>query len=405
LFTKKSKIAIILFLILTSCLIVRPAFPANSANASIQLQGQIAQSNYNPQLTANGTSLVDGSGSMVTLRGIHVDMNDREINAITNAHTLYPNESYFTLNDVKKIKASGGNCIELHENGVPELMPTRDVINQEAFIDRMDTWVNWVTSNQMYCIIDMRGFSASADWAISLGLPTWLWNGYPTPTTEAAYNAIIEDFWNLSAHNQDLNRQAFVDLWSFIANRYKDNPYVLFSISNEPFAGLNITGDTSIRYFGQSYSTFMGQIIDGIRSAGANQIIIVNAPFLWDSQGRATVQSVIRSNVMWEAHAFVASWCPTLNSWEGAINSYIQTYAIGFGQPLYIGEYGSNPPNYPQDWETILAGQVSYLNNITNIAGSQWPFWSWLYGEVYSAQGTSNLTQDESTYIIQTVLG
>jgi len=383
---------------------------ALSQTTTIQSQGEILYAPMpQPQLQVNGLYLEDGLGNRVRLKGIQVCWNERVKKYGTTSMASSPDESWFTIDDVKRMKEAGANYVEIHTNGVPDLMPTKNVPSEAYFTTWVDKWVSWCEQYQLYTIINIRGFCAYEPWAISLSLPTWLWEGYSTPTTKAEYDAIIRDFFDLDVAKQNSNREAFMNLWKFIANRYKNDPYVMFGIMNEPFNSVDIPDDEIAIHLGQTYSTFMEQMVDGIRGTGATQIVVLDEPFLWVSEGDLTVNPVNRDNIVWEAHEYVAPWSPTLDSWKESINGDVQKFVNEFKKPLLIGEYGFDPitiirTTYSTTWRTILSNQVAYLDSL-QLAGRQWHAWDYLYGEYCDFDGTSDFTSEESIWIIQTVLG
>ena len=95
-----------------------------------------------------------------------------------------------------------------------------------------------MTQNQLYCIINVTGFGAWADWAFYQSMPDWLWEDIRPGlnySDKSACDSIIRYFFDMDVKEQEGNRAAFVNLWKFIADRYKDNQYVMYSIMNEPF--------------------------------------------------------------------------------------------------------------------------------------------------------------------------
>ena len=288
-------------------------------------------------------------------------------------------------------------------------MPTKNVPNEAFFSTWVDTWVSWCTQNQMYCILTINGLHATGS-GISLSLVSWLWNGiYSTPTTQAGYDAIIRDFFDTSVTKQDSNRAAFVSLWAFIANRYKDNPYVMFGLMNEPFNFVTIPDAATAAHLGQTYSTFMGQVVDGIRNAGSQQIAFIDVPYLQDANGWFVAQAINKANTVWEVHPYIDSWT-TLDGWKKIVDDNVWYYT-NLGAPVFIGEYGFDPPtlthtSYPSTWQSLLSSQVSYLDGHSGVIGRQFHSWDYMYGEYEDvAGGQSDFTAAESTWIIQTVLG
>jgi len=384
----------------------------DTTSQSIQSHGEILYVPPQPQLRVNGLYVEDGSSNRVRLKAIQVDWNERVKEYGATWEASFPEESWFTIDDVKRMKEAGANLVEIHINPLPHLMSTRNVVNEVYFTTWIDMWVAWATQCEMYCILDTTGIGARWDWEIALTFPRWLWEGlYPTPTTKAEYDAIMRDLFDLDVTKQDVNREAFMNLWKFIANRYKNNPYVLFSIMNEPFCGSGPENDDSNIALGQSYSTYMERIVDAIRSTGAQQVVFINKPYLWDSQWRMTVKPVNRNNIIWEDHLYVSE-NTNLDQWKGIINEFVQKFVVEFKTPLFIGEYGFDPTSvirtaYLTTWRQILADQVAHLDSL-QLAGRQWHQWGYIEGEYYdfaSPSYSGDLTAEESMGIIQTVLG
>lgn len=411
-----------LSLLVTLVLFIEGSFLApavlslNTTSQTIQSYGEILSLPPpipNPQLRVNGLYLADGLGNQVKLKGVIADWNERVKKYGTTQLANSPEESWFTESDVVRIKEAGGNCIEIHQLNLPELMPTRNVPNEAYFATWIDKYVAWCSQNGVYCILDINSIGARWDWEIALTYPNWLWQGiYSQPTTQTQYDDILKDFFDLSVTKQDVNRQAFINLWTYIANRYKDDPYVMFSIINEPFIGTYYMHSDVATYLGQSYSNYMTIIIDAIRSTGAQQIVIVNKPYLWNIPWSLTVERIDRSNIVWEDHVYVEGGSNNLNNWfKVEIDKAVQKFVTGFQQPLFIGEYGFDPKNvirtdYPTTWRQILADEVAYLDS-KPLAGRQWHSWGHINGEYYPFESPdiSNLTAEESEYIIQTVMG
>ena len=346
----------------------------------------------------------------IFLRGIQVTWNERMKKEGSHEPAASPDEAWFTSGDVISMKNAGANCLEIHQIGLPELMPERNVPNLEFFENWVDIWVDWCTQNDMYCILDITGFGAQADWAIYLSMPSWLWEDMNSlPTTKAEYDWFIRSFFDLDNTEQVSNRLAFFKLWKFIANRYKNNPYVIYSIMNEPFCHVEIPNSATATHLGYSYSKFMEQIVDTIRSTGSEQKIIIDIPFLWNSYWQPTVQSVDRDNIVWESHVYLAPWgSPTLNDWKEKVFQDIQKIVIEFQKPLFIGEFGIAPiseirTTYATNWQSILSGQAAYLDSL-QLFGRQYHCWDDMYGEYAIFSSGSDLTSEESDWIIETVL-
>ena len=352
---------------------------------------------------------IDEESSLPYLRGMNVAWNERTKVQGSHAGATHPEASWFTCSDVVRMKNAGANCLELHQIGLPELMSERGIPDEEFFETFLDEWVDWCTRNEMYCIINITGFGAWADWAFYLSMPSWLYEGTGVNVSDKpSCDSFIRDFFDLDVEAQQPNRAAFARLWKFIACRYKENPWVMFSIMNEPFWKVDIPDEATAIRLGGSYSLFMEQIVDTIRSTGARQPVIIDLPFLWNSQWQFTVQPVSRENIIWEAHVYGDVWDPSLGSFKSNLDAIVELFVNGFSKPLFIGEYGFNPMlsirgNAGADWKTMLTGEISYLDSLP-IIGRQFAAWDNMYGEYALFSGESDLTAEESEWVLNTVL-
>ena len=331
-----------------------------------------------------GTHLEDGDGNTIYLVGTQVDWNERIKVTGTSSTASSPYESWFTETDIAAMKAAGANYVEVHIIPFTYIMPTKNVLNTDYFEDWLDVWIDWATKHKMYISIDIKGFSGKASWAV----PYWIWAGagYPEPTTDAEWNEVIVDFFDTGVSAMDSNRAAFANAWALIANRYKDNPYVLFSIINEPFMGFDtmIADQVSMCV---SYAEVMEQVIDAIHATGATNVIIVNRPYTTRYQsGYGNIYPVDRTGIIWEDHYYMGS-THSYDLWKSYIDMYVAKIVKTFGKPLIIGEYGYDPQDYgkiafPSTWKTYLQNQVKYLDT-KGLCGRQWHNWGVFEGEYY----------------------
>jgi hypothetical protein len=399
---------IVLVLFLTFSFLITPILSQGTTSKSIQSQGEIMYAPApmpQPQLRVNGLYLEDGLGNRVTLRGIQACWNEKMKAQNHTNMADKPEDSWFTLADVNQMKTAGANEFEAHGITLASLMPTKNVADETFFSTWIDKWVSWCSQNQMYCTLSIQSLSYAGRWMI----PSWLWeNIYSQPTTQADWDTIIRDFFDLNVAKQDSNRDAFINLWKFIANRYKDNPYVMFSIMNEPLCLATIPDAATCTHLGQTYSKFMENVVDGIRSVGANQIVIIDRPYVTQFSYN-DVQPVNRDGIMWEEHIYMETlpnhgW----NYWTSWIGTFVNRICGVFKKPLFIGEYGFDPiglvrTDYSTTWKQYLANMAAYIDNQT-IVGRQFHCWDYMFGEYCDSEGTSNLTAEESSGIIQAVL-
>jgi hypothetical protein len=219
------------------------------------------------------------------------------------------------------------------------------------------------------------------------------------------YDQASIDFWDIGNPLQEDSRQCFVEAMKFIANRYRNNKYLLFGTVNEPFCGNSLVNLENAEYLSVTYARLVERIIDAIRSTGAKQVVFVDKPYVWDYTNH--FEAVNRDNIVWEDHAYVWPAAPRLNleQWKTAIEYYGQTYVYALGKPFYVGEYGPYPydaySNELQDWRNILSEQVAFLKT-SPVCGYSWHEYPVLEGEWYDYY-YNYLTQEDSDYILQTI--
>jgi len=280
------------------------------------------------KLEVVGTHLENQNETTTYLRSIQVTGNERRTKDGTLESASNPDEAYFTESDVQLIKANNGNCFEIHTIPLRYVMLYQDVFNTEYFEDWCDVWVEWATDNEMYIILNIQTFDYSSSWKI----PNWFWSdgGYSQPTTYDEWSTVIRAFFDTDASNMDSVRTSFINAWKGIANRYKNNDYVLFNLINEPFMGINMVNDATRVHLGETYSEFMEDVIDGIHSTGAENIIIVNHPYVYIYN----VQPINKDGFIWEDHGYM-SYSYNYTEWEDNVDYHTYKYVNTFGKPLF----------------------------------------------------------------------
>jgi hypothetical protein len=351
------------------------------------------------------------TASASALRGMVVFPNDRRMKSGSFLPANSPTQAWFSLQDLRRMKEKGATCVEIHQIWLPDLMPEQDVPNEVYLAQWVDVWVDWCSRSGLDCILNVTGLGAFADWAFYTSMPAWLWDSlYPAPEwkDKAACDAIIRDFFDLDVAKQDQNRAAFIDLWKTIASRYKDAPQVSFSLMNEPFWLVDIPDEPTAIRLGQSYSAFMEEIVDGIRASGADQKVFIDLPFLWKEDGQCAVQPVEREGIVWEAHMYGNIWEPDNRTFKQTVDGFVRLFVEGFKKPLFIGEYGFNPissihTKNGSDWQAMLKDMVAYMDGLP-LLGRQFVAWDYLSGELENFSAVSDLTAEDSEWIMDTVL-
>lgn len=193
-------------------------------------------------LRTNGLQLVDASGKPFRLRGTMMGLNEKwyGIDSIPTNWTgaTSPENSWFKLDDYQRLKSAGANCIELQCFRLGDFIPNKiiDQATEQQCAVWVDKYAQWSAENGIYSIIDIAGLGwwgfPNPAWAAPQ-FPSWLWERadppYPAPASVGDYETIRRDWFDVTVARQESNRQAYINLWGFLANRYKNNPYVLFS--------------------------------------------------------------------------------------------------------------------------------------------------------------------------------
>jgi hypothetical protein len=340
-------------------------------------------------LYADGTKLRAPSGEEVVLVGTMIDYN-----------TL-SRDIWFTPDDVQKMKSYGGNALELLGLLFEDMMPQRGVIDQN-WVNRLDKWASWCEQSQMYFIIDFGNFEYKP-WGPEA--PTWfLEDKYSLPWSKDTWNQASLDFWDVDNPLQEDNRQAVLAGFQFLANRYKNDKYVLFGLFDEPFAGNNLVDYQNAEHLSITYARFVERIVDSIRSTGAEQLVFVNKPYVW--YYTVHLEPVNRGGIVWDDHEYVSTKL-NISRWENLFNKYVQTYVYAFKKPFIVGGYGIYPfveyNSTLSDWRIILKEEVAFLKSLP-VCGYLWFEYPWLEGQFYDYV-YNYLTKQDSDYILQTIHG
>lgn len=343
-------------------------------------------------LYVDGNNLRNASGKDVYLKGVQVHKGQRE------------RDNFWTMDDVKRIKEAGGNCVELHTEMLADWMPQRNQINETYFIQWLDREVAWCEQYGIYYIINLRSFQSKQDWQRSERfLPRWLWEGiypYSYPLSEAEATQIVLDFFDTDSPKQEENRQAWINAWEFVADRYKNKEYALFGLMNEPFVSVTISDEENAKHLGETYSILMERTIDAIRSVGAEQVIFIDYPRVWSFD---YIVKIERENIVWEAHYYITGWSQDLEPFRSKVDKAVQKFVYEFNQSLYIGEYGTYSPVKPDNWQYIFEQELLYLDS-NPICGRSWHEWGVL-DEEYMDSIYDWFNEEETEWIIKTVLG
>jgi endoglucanase len=173
----------------------------------------------------------------------------------------------------------------------------------------------------------------------------------------------------------DLPVEVFADLWTRLAEQYKDNPQVIFDLINEP----NEMPIEAIKELSQA-------AITAIRFAGAQNLILVEgnhwsgARFWLDSGSDVLAQlSDPVGNIMLSPHQYLdaddSGTNPECVSTSVGVErlQQITEWARSVRVPLFLGEFGASANEVCR---AAVEGMLDYIRTNSDV----WAGWAWWAG-------------------------
>lgn len=243
-------------------------------------------------------------------------------------------DNYITKDDIDFIASTGANTIRLPFHY--KLFTDEDYMGLTAGQDgfaRVDSVVKWCKANDLYLILDMHdapGGQTGDNIDDSFGYP-WLMES-------------------------EKSQQLFCDIWTKIADRYKDEPTILgYELINEPVA----------TYFEAERDTLNSKLVDvykkgveAVRKVDPNHVILIGAP-QWNSNFEPLKGQDFGKQVMYTCHRYGGDPTPE------AIQSYID-FRNQTNLPMYMGEIGHNTDQWQADFVKTMKDN--------NIGFTFWPY-------------------------------
>ncbi len=265
-------------------------------------------------------------------------------------------EAFVREDDIEIIKGWGANCVRVPFNyRIVEFEDRPFSLNEEG-IKNLDNIVKWCGKNSIYCILDMHAAPGgqNPDWHADCQKP--------------------ELFAN------EANRDRYLRLWHFIADRYKDSSAVAgYDVLNEPVVPIKYEGMVKDLY---------EKVTNEIRDTDKNHIIFLEGNlwgqrlrFLGRPADKNTVYSIhaypppdyvfnLETDLTYPGKVFNILW--NENRLEFLAKQYVSLMKR-IGVPLYIGEFGIN-------WRGGRYGELTWLKDLLNIFKKyelHWTYWTY----------------------------
>jgi len=309
-------------------------------------------------LHRSGTNILDSNNNIVKLRGIWT---------ACYTYTSPAWSGWVTQQTINTLAQDGCNFFKVDAIPWGYMELTQGNYTGNGILTIMDQLAAWCAAKGMYFTLRFNNFEGE-DYGITGG-PGVTWPSY-LHSSDAA-TTFDAGFYSGTGSNRntayDDARTDFSNMLTFLANRYKNNPYFLIGIQNEP-NGYQ-TGITTPA----NYAAVISAFYSAIYATGYNNLVLVEHPFC--NYGTTPVD-ITGANVVWEGDNYVQpAGSATVAAWEASTTSYfINPYVVGLGRPFIISEWGilnASWVNAPPFDQTDTQAMINWINS-QNLAGSLW---------------------------------
>lgn len=391
---------------------------------------QVDSDNSNPGnlsfLNATSTQIVDTQGRELMLRGFNVIAlrSDRNHPAYRSQNgSLTPVEQLFDLKDIESadfdlIGSTGVNTLRLvvtWEFAQPDPPPAP---YNESYFKLIDGFIAKAKAHGLYVVFDFGQFGWGRSIGGNAGAPDWTVSetcrqlpGVPAgvpPQASAAVGCAYYNFWTnteqAGVHLQD----AYIDLWRYVAQRYRDEPAVaIYDLYNEPFGGPLPPGVFELAYlypFYQKLSAAIRQVDDRHTVAFQPEIfhsLGIPTPFATPLGIPNSIYMPHEYTLAYFAQRVDAAYTPLQNPITQAYLDIAATEAGIFKAPWAIGETGwtrsSSADGVGNPNATIDADAPrQFGKDFTSVADAQKINWLWFaYSSVDQAYGINYQDQPD----------
>jgi endoglycosylceramidase len=206
-------------------------------------------------LHASGSRIVDSRGRQVLLRGLNMPglRSNRHHPPYRQNGKITPAADLFTLQDLQNqdfaiIAGMGFNVIRLiltWEFAEPDPPPA---FYSKSYFHLVDQAIQKANAHGLYVILDFGQYGWGRSLGGNTGAPAWTVSRKcnakahakpgQLPQTAPAVTCAYTEFWKNESVNGTALQDAYIKLWQFVAQRYKNNPGVAaYDLYNEPLSG------------------------------------------------------------------------------------------------------------------------------------------------------------------------
>lgn len=281
------------------------------------------------------------------------------------------------LADIQRIKALGFNSIRVmmpwgrlqpHGSGLDGIDVTYfNGTGNWPLLHGLDQVVNWAVQENMYLLL-------TTYWSEWDPPPTW---AFPKTSDDAArYTSLL----NGTATTE---MTGIMNLWRYVAGRYRNVPNIVFELLNEP----NVLNDSLA---GNAYKIFNENIISAIESVETKSHLKVVELLMSDPDWQEIVDGATdldKSNVAWAFHYYapMTGWDPNASYWHGSFTWLGKNYPEGWGngttyviwrisrvgdkvrhwnRPLVVTEFAKDTtqPDWKQ-WYDVVLSTIAYYDS------------------------------------------
>lgn len=305
-----------------------------------QVNGEI--SHGLPQLCTSGNRITDAvSGELTSLRGIN--RSGLEYSEPTEDGFL--TSAALSQREIEEIvRGWGANVIRLPFNQ-DWAMRGRGNFSGESYRQALDQVISWGAALGAYTLLDLQ----------------WL-------DADKTFGRLADESANRVA---PLPNKTSIELWASLAERYRDEPAVLFDVFNEPHPPLQgdenpmyfVTNDGIIemgepRKFGpDEWNRWAGKLAATIHEVHSRGLVFVSG-IDWGFDLRGV--RIDSANVVYSAHVYPNR---PRRQWSSRFGHRCSDH------PLFIGEWGGGSSDLK--WGS---GLVSYVRKVA----CGWTAWSWV---------------------------